>query len=298
MEQPLVSIIIPVYNGGLDLPRCIESVRAQSYTNLEILLLNDGSQDDLSLPLLKMYAQVDSRIRLVDQPNQGVSATRNHGLDLARGSFLQFVDCDDYLQPNATQLLVSTALEQDCDLVISPYTMVHPPKGDKPERTQVYSLLPEGLYIQHEFVLQLMERPTSFYFSVLWNKLYRRSIIEAHHLRFDPKIHWSEDLLFNCQYYRWMNRIYSLPQSFYSYVQNPNSICHNLRDPRIITTAKLAVLKEYTLLLQELGLYCDNRMEPLRSLFGITEVQAYSLNQIKFKTKQLPKKRYKKVRRH
>ena len=297
MEQPLVSIIIPVYNGGLDLPRCIESVRAQSYANLEILLLNDGSRDDLSLPLLKMYAQVDPRIRLVDQPNQGVSATRNNGLDLARGEFLQFVDCDDYLQPQATELLVTTALKHDCDLVIAPYTMVHPPKGGKPERTQVYSLLPEGVYTQHEYVLHLMERPTSYYFSVLWNKLYRRALIESIHLRFDPKIHWSEDLLFNCRYYRCINRVYSLPEPFYSYVQNPNSICHTLRDPRIITRAKAAVLREYVPLLQELGLYCDNRMGPLRSVFGMNEVQAYNLRSMKRRIRQMPKKRYTKVRR-
>lgn len=297
MEQPLVSIIIPVYNGGLDLPRCIESVHAQSYANIEILLLNDGSRDDLSLPLLRMYAQVDPRIRLTDQPNQGVSATRNSGLELAQGEFIQFVDCDDYLRPDATQQLVSAAITHDCDLVIAPYTMVHPPKGDKPERAQTYSLLPEGVYTQHEFALALMERPASFYFSVLWNKLYRRSIIEEMHLRFDSKIHWSEDLLFNCQYYRRLNRVCSLAEPFYSYVQNPNSICHTLRDPRIITRAKAAVLKQYVLLLQELGLYCDNRMVPLRTVFGITEVQAYQLQTYKLKLKQLPKKRYRKVRR-
>lgn len=290
MEQPLVSIIIPVYNGGLDLPRCIESVRAQTYTNIEILLLNDGSKDNLSLPLLRMYAQVDGRIRLVDQPNQGVSATRNRGLDMAGGDFLQFVDCDDYLQPGATQLLVETALKTGSDLVISPYIMVYPPKGDKPERTETYSLLPEGEYTQLDFALYLLEQPTAYYFGVLWNKLYRRSIIEENHIRFRKDIHWSEDLLFNCQYYRLMNRVYSLSQPLYSYVQNPNSICHTLHDPRVILKAKKAVFKEYTILLRDLGLLCDNRLETLRSVFGSTEAASYKARFRKIRTRKAIKK--------
>lgn len=275
MEQPFVSIIIPVYNGGLDLPRCIASVRAQTYDNIEIILLNDGSKDDLSLPLLKMYAQVDQRIRLVDQHNQGVSATRNHGLDLARGTYIQFVDCDDYLEPTATELLVSAAERTGSDLVIAPYTMVYPAAKDKPERSQVYALLPEGVYTQHDYALHLLEQPTAYYYGVLWNKLYRRSIIEDNHLRFDPEIHWSEDLIFNCQYQRRMNLVTSLPQPLYSYVQNPNSICHNLRDPRVILKAKKRVFKEYVLLLQEVGLYCDYHKQALRSIFGTTEVATY-----------------------
>ena len=103
-EQPLVSIIVPIYNAQDHIARCVESIRRQTYRNLEILLLNDGSQD-VSLEVCKMYANVDPRIVLIDKANSGVAATRNMGLREARGKYLQFVDADDTIQPYATELL-------------------------------------------------------------------------------------------------------------------------------------------------------------------------------------------------
>ena len=107
-EQPLVSIIVPIYNAQDHIARCVESIRRQTYRNLEILLLSDGSQD-VSLEVCKMYANVDPRIVLIDKANSGVAATRNMGLREARGKYLQFVDADDTIQPYATELLVQRA---------------------------------------------------------------------------------------------------------------------------------------------------------------------------------------------
>ena len=118
--------------------RCIESVRAQTYQNIEIILINDGSCDNVSRPLIEMYAQVDTRIRLQHKPNGGVSNTRNLGVDMARGKYVQFVDCDDYLTPCATQLLVEKAERSDSDLVIAAYTMVEFQKTEV--REDVYGL--------------------------------------------------------------------------------------------------------------------------------------------------------------
>ncbi len=101
MEQPLVTVIIPVYNAAPDLARCIESVRKQSYRNLEIFLINDGSTD-ASGPICHMYGRIDPRIHVIEQENSGVSAARNAGISAARGKYLQFVDSDDYLAPDAT----------------------------------------------------------------------------------------------------------------------------------------------------------------------------------------------------
>lgn len=90
-EQPLVSIIVPIYNAQDHIARCVESIRRQTYKNIEILLLNDGSKD-VSLQVCAMYARVDDRIVLIDKANSGVAATRNLGLRQARGKYLQFVD--------------------------------------------------------------------------------------------------------------------------------------------------------------------------------------------------------------
>ena len=110
-EQPLVSIIVPIYNAQDHIARCVESIRRQTYQNLEILLLNDGSQD-VSLEVCKMYANVDPRIVLIDKANSGVAATRNMGLREAGGKYLQFVDADDTIQPYATELLVQRGMDQ------------------------------------------------------------------------------------------------------------------------------------------------------------------------------------------
>ena len=133
-EQPLVSIIVPIYNAQDHIARCVESIRRQTYRNLEILLLNDGSQD-VSLEVCKMYANVDPRIVLIDKANSGVAATRNMGLREARGKYLQFVDADDTIQPYATELLVQRAEERGADLVIALYNRITPPRpraGDDP----------------------------------------------------------------------------------------------------------------------------------------------------------------------
>ena len=117
MEKPLVSIVIPVYNAAPHLAACIESVRKQTYENIEILLVNDGSKD-VSLPICRMYGDIDPRIQVMDQENSGVSATRNTAIDRARGEYLQFVDADDRVAMEATQLLVERAQRTQADLVI------------------------------------------------------------------------------------------------------------------------------------------------------------------------------------
>ena len=124
-NQPLVSIILPVYNAQNHIARCIESIRAQSCRNFQLIILNDGSKD-VSLPVCEMYRKVDSRILLVDKDNSGVSDTRNLGLKLAEGKYIQFVDSDDYLDPGYTESLVRAAEENAADLVIAPYKMVIP----------------------------------------------------------------------------------------------------------------------------------------------------------------------------
>lgn len=289
MEDLLVSVIIPVYNGGVHLARCIESVRAQTYRNLELILLNDGSRDQISLPLLEMYARVDRRIRLMDKANSGVSDTRNLGIRMAKGIYLQFVDCDDYLEPDATALMVEWAERTRSDLVIAPYTMVTPGKDDGEPRKQVYGFLEAGSYEPAAFAAELMEHPSSFYFDVLWNKLYRRDLVLSHGLRFDERLAWCEDALFNFQYYRVCRRFCALSKPIYSYVQNPNSVCHTMRNPAVMLRAKKIVFQAYIQLYKDLGLYEDNRWKVHRYVVALTEnvelPKRFRISRRRFKTK-------------
>ena len=141
-KQPLVSIIVPIYNAQDHIARCVESIRRQTYQNLEILLLNDGSKD-VSLEVCKMYANVDARIVLIDKANSGVAATRNMGLREAKGKYLQFVDADDTIQPYATEMLVARAEESGADLVIAHYNRITPPRprSDMPSRTDMLFIM-------------------------------------------------------------------------------------------------------------------------------------------------------------
>ena len=121
--QPAVSIIVPVYNAETTLRHCVDSILSQEFTDFELLLVDDGSQDS-SGSICEEYAGRDARVRVIHQENSGVSAARNNALDRARGEYLQFLDSDDWITPDATRLLVRTAREHQCDLVIADFYRV------------------------------------------------------------------------------------------------------------------------------------------------------------------------------
>ncbi len=173
MEQPLVSIVIPVYNAAPDLARCIESVRKQTYRNIEVFLVNDGSKD-ASSPICHMYERIDPRVHVIDKENAGVSAARNTGIAAAQGKYIQFVDSDDYLAPGATATLIERAEHAGADMVIAHYYRV-----DGGKTTRHGFLKRRDVMDQREFARELMDEPASFYYGVLWNKLYRADIIRG-----------------------------------------------------------------------------------------------------------------------
>ena len=171
MPQPLVSVIVPAYNAAGFISRCVESITSQSYPELEILLLNDGSTDD-TLAVCRKLAAADSRIRVVDKPNTGAADTRSCGLALAHGEYIQFADSDDHLLPGCTANLVAAMQRSHADLVLAPYRMMVPRK-DGGYDTREYSLLPAGVYNKVDYLWQLTGNAAAFYYGVLWNKLYR-----------------------------------------------------------------------------------------------------------------------------
>lgn len=267
MEKPLVSIVIPVYNAAPHLAACIESVRKQTYENIEILLVNDGSKD-VSLPICRMYGDIDPRIRVMDQENSGVSATRNAAIDRARGEYLQFVDADDRVAMEATQLLVERAQRTQADMVICHYYRV---VGKK--RKSVHGFLEtDKVLTQREFATQLMEEPSSFYYGVMWNKLYRTAIIRDHHIRCSEELGWSEDFLFNLEYIRYCQTFASIQLPLYYYYKNKKGITSTsfglTKLPQTIET-KLNLFEFYKDLYTDMGLYEQYKLQIHKYLFDI-----------------------------
>ena len=118
MEEMKISVIIPVYNTAEYLPRCLDSVLQNTYQNLEIICVNDGSTDD-SAAVLKRYAESDSRIIVVNKINEGVSAARNIGLDIATGSFVAFIDSDDWVHSKYFEVMMHFQIKFNADIVAS-----------------------------------------------------------------------------------------------------------------------------------------------------------------------------------
>ena len=216
--NPTVSIIVPVYNAEATISRCIESIINQEYRDFELLLIDDGSTDS-SGTICDRYAAEDSRIRLIHKENTGVSETRNMALDLACGTYLQFLDSDDWITPNATRLFVEEAERYHCDMVISDFYRVvgkrvaH--KGDIDD---------DCVLTQEEFSAHMLQNPADFYYGVLWNKLFRRELVEKYHLYMDTGISWCEDFMFNLEYIRQAERFYVLRSPVYYYVKTKGSL--------------------------------------------------------------------------
>lgn len=145
--RPMVSIIVPVYNAEQYLRRCVDSILNQEYTDFEVFLVNDGSTDS-SGDICEEYGNKDTRVNVIQKENTGVSDSRNLALDRARGKYLQFLDSDDWITPDATRLFVRAAEEYGCDMVISDFYRVVgerlSPKGDIEE---------EGVLTQEEFAV-------------------------------------------------------------------------------------------------------------------------------------------------
>ena len=237
--HPTVSIIVPVYNAEKTLARCVDSILNQTYEDYELLLVNDGSTDS-SGALCDAYAARDSRVQVFHKENAGVSNARNLALSQARGTYLQFLDSDDWITPEATLSLVRAAEDHQCDLVISDFYRVvgervsH--KGDIDEDT---------VLTREEYAAHMMENPADFYYGVLWNKLYCRQIVEDHHLRMDPEISWCEDFMFNLEYIRYAETFRALQVPIYYYVKTKGSLANQSLTISKTVKMKLMVFEYY-----------------------------------------------------
>ena len=191
MKNQLISIIIPLYNARGYIDHIVPCVMQQTYPNLEILLVNDGSTDD-TLEKCQQYQRQDARIRVLSQENGGVSAARNRGLAEAKGEYISFVDADDYLKPDFIEVLYRAATTEGCDVVCSDYLEtgsydLAPLDSGSPPRT-------ERTIESCTDVLRDYCKNTDQYGAVVWAKLWKRTLAQSE--QFNQQMHYGEDTLY------------------------------------------------------------------------------------------------------
>lgn len=213
MNELVLSVIVPVYNTAPWLRRCLDSICEQSYRNLEILCVNDGSTDD-SAEILAEYAARDARIRVFTQENAGLSAARNTALEHATGEWVTGVDSDDYLAPDVYERAV-TCILPEVDMVFFGVQEVTEETVPMPHR-EYFDLPGAGVY---EMTPELAKKLNVCF----WSKLWRRSVLELHQLRF-PHGLVHEDVAMFCMYAPHARKVTISPEMGYYYVQRAGSI--------------------------------------------------------------------------
>ena len=214
----MISIIIPVYNAEKHLRRCVDSVLAQTHTNLEIILVNDGSTDG-SDKICEEYRMKDSRITVFHKENGGVSSARNLALEHMRGDYVMFVDSDDWIEENMCGTMLDEALIHKAMLVISLGINRDAEGNLMDERELGGKGNSRVIDVSGEFSFLAEYAP-----GVVWGNLYRRDCISG--LRFDEDIFLGEDTLFFARAVKRCSQIVFLPQRFYNYVNYTASAAH------------------------------------------------------------------------
>ena len=225
----LISVIVPVYKVEKYLLRCVNSIRNQTYSNLEIILVDDGSPDGCP-QFCDVFAQEDQRIKVIHKKNGGLGFARNSGLDVATGTYVVFVDSDDWISATHIEHLYRAAQEHKADVVVGSYTRAFA-SGEFAERshaleTRCYT----GEEVRSRILLRLLGADQDFPRDVqlepsCWGNIYRMDLIRTYNLRFiSEKVAVSEDIYFSADVYYRATRVALLNEVGYYYYENMSSI--------------------------------------------------------------------------
>lgn len=253
--EKLVSIIIPVYNTKKYLPECVDSLVSQTYKNIEIILVNDGSTDD-SLELCNEYAKKDSRVKVVDKENAGAALARKAGFDVCSGEYVLFVDSDDYATPDCVETHLENFYNTNCDMSLSSYFVAY--DKEKVKKIFNYAIYHSAEEIKKNFIfpqVYCLGTDKHQYQNFLWNRMYKRALITEDFFYSDRE-YCMEDLLFNFEYLKKCNTISVTSKPTYYYRQLSTSITNSYRKNQIyIENNLIKKLEEFT------NYYCiDNPM--------------------------------------
>ena len=219
MEQQVsVSVVIPCYNGKKYVARCISALKAQSLTDFEVIVVDDGSQDG-SAAAVETSVAGDPRVTLYRKENEGPVVARDYGMKRAKGKYLTFCDIDDYLPTGGLQDLFETAEKEQADIVAGAFLMEYPSGKRTLRKVMEFSALPG-----QEYVKLLLSGRAGWQ---MWGKLFRRSLVEEHHIEAPAHVVIGDDATFTLQVALYARRVTSFCQPVYVYMQNAGSLMRN-----------------------------------------------------------------------
>ncbi len=247
-----ISVIIPIYNSSKYLKICLNSIINQTYKNLEIILIDDGSNDN-SLEICKEFEKEDHRIKLIHQSNKGVSNVRNLGLSISTGDYLSFIDSDDYLEKECYEVCMESIKTNNCE--ICSFAILFEDKNGK----QIYSS--EGIKVSgilknsKECLEETKNEP------IKWrccNKIIKRELIQSENIKFSTSTEQGEDGLFILNLLNSNNNIKMsyIDKALYHYVQHLSSSSHQISKYKKVNW--IDTLEEYIKIYEKNGVYCDD----------------------------------------
>lgn len=290
MPAPLISVIVPVYNVEKYLDRCVQSIVDQTYKNLEIILVDDGSPDNCGT-MCDAWAAKDSRIKVIHKKNGGLSDARNAGLAVATGEYIGFIDSDDWIAPQFYEELYNAIVQYGCDLAECKYRATH---GDNPAPPQTY---PATTYSRTDAMQAHLSKKA--FHQVVWNKLYRKAIISVPFEvgRYHEDEFWTYQIIGNC------NSLVHISAHLYYYFQRESSIMgqnYSLKrlDAVVAKSRRFAfVQKHFPSLAQDcsvdLAFTClYHGQMALRHLCSEDQKKAFSALAIIYKNMDIPKQTF------
>lgn len=218
-KNPLISIVVPVYNGERYLRECVDSIRNQDYENIEIIIVNDGSSDN-SIKVANELADIDKRVKVINQENSGVSAARNNGIDNASGEYISFIDVDDFICKDYISYFYNLILENNAEIALTP----QPRKFNENTKNDVQEKIEDRIEVWsgQKTAAQML------YYNVViapWNKMISCDLIRKNNLRFNTKLAFGEGFNFSVDCFQRANRVAVGHRKVYNYrVDNPNSV--------------------------------------------------------------------------
>lgn len=215
MKQPLISVLLPVYNVERFLIQCLDSISEQTYQNIEVLLIIDGATDN-SYELAKEYSLKDSRFTVYWQENAGSGPARNNGLSHAKGEYIIFIDPDDWIEPNYVETLYKEASEKGFELVVSSKTDKHFDENDNLKGEKIIEVIPVQYQDIHLTRIHYLDLLQTHLLSAPTTKLYKMSVIKQNGIVF-PDLRRSQDVVFNYRYFNCIKSISLINYKGYNY---------------------------------------------------------------------------------